>query len=53
MTKSESKNLPHFRSRDELVKFFDTYDLGEYWTEMPEALFEVDINGGNTHLFDR
>ncbi|MCK4736517.1 MAG: hypothetical protein KAT65_28955 [Methanophagales archaeon] len=38
MTKSESKNLPHFRSLDELVTFFDTYDLGEYGTEMPKAL---------------
>jgi len=43
MTKSKSKNLPRFRSLDELVKFFDTRDLGEYWTEMPEAHFVVDI----------
>jgi len=28
---------------NELVKFFDTHDPGEYWTEMPEAYFEVDI----------
>ena len=53
MTKTKSKNLPRFRSFDELVKFFDTHELGEYWTEMLEALFEVDINGGKTHLFDR
>ena len=50
MTKSKSKNLPRFRSIDELVKFFDTHDLGEYWTEMPEAHFEVDIQR-KTHLF--
>ncbi|MCK4735746.1 MAG: hypothetical protein KAT65_25050 [Methanophagales archaeon] len=51
MTKGESKNLPRFRSLDELVKFFDTHDLDEYWTEMPEAHFEVDINGGKTTSF--
>ena len=50
MTKSKSENLPRFGSLDELVKFFDTQDLGEYWTEMPEAHFEVDIKR-KTHLF--
>ena len=35
---------------DELVKFFDIHYLGEYWTEMPEAHFEVDIKR-KTHLF--
>ncbi len=50
MTKSKSENLPRFGSLDELVKFFDTHDLGEYWTEMPEAHFEVDIKR-KTHLF--
>jgi hypothetical protein len=50
MTKSKLKNLPRFGSLDELVKFFETHDLGEYWTEMPEAHFEVDIKR-KTHLF--
>jgi len=50
MTKSKPKNLPRFGSLDELVKFFETHDLGEYWTEMPEAHFEVDIKR-KTHLF--
>jgi len=50
MAKSKPKTLPHFRSLDELVKFFDTHDLGEYWDEMPEAHFEVDIKR-RTHLF--
>ncbi|HHT9155174.1 MAG TPA: hypothetical protein ACFYD5_05100 [Candidatus Tripitaka sp. YC43] len=44
MEKSKSRTLPHFRSLDELVKFFDTHDLGEYWEEMPKAHFEVDIS---------
>ena len=43
MTKSKSENLSRFGPLDELVKFFDMHDLGEYWTEMPEAYFEVDI----------
>jgi hypothetical protein len=50
MTKTKSENLPRFRSFDELVKFFDTHDLGEYWTEMPEAHFGVDIKR-KAHLF--
>jgi len=50
MTKSKSENLPRFGSLDELVKFFDTHDLGEYWAEMSEAHFEVDIKR-KTHLF--
>lgn len=50
MAKSKPKTLPHLRSLDELVKFFDTHDLGEYWDEMPEAHFEVDIKR-RTHLF--
>jgi hypothetical protein len=50
MAKSKPKTRPHFRSLDELVKFFDTHDLGEYWDEMPEVHFEVDIKR-RTHLF--
>ncbi|MGQ9630092.1 MAG: hypothetical protein ACUVXI_07215 [bacterium] len=38
-----AKNLPHFGSLDELVEFFDSHDLGEYWDQMPEVDFEVDI----------
>jgi hypothetical protein len=50
MEKSKSKTLPRFRSLDELVKFFDTHDLGEYWEEMTEVHFEVDIKR-RIHLF--
>ena len=35
---------------DELVEFFDSHDLGEYWDQMPEATFKVDIQR-KTHLF--
>jgi hypothetical protein len=49
MAKSKPKKLPSFDSLDELVKFFDTHDLGEYWDSMPEAHFNVDIKR-RTHL---
>ncbi|MGH7598709.1 MAG: CopG family antitoxin [bacterium] len=50
MAKSKSKRLPRFSSLDELVEFFDTHDMGEYWDEMPEAHFEIDIKK-RKHLF--
>ena len=43
MPRSKPRSLPHFESIDALVRFFDTHDLGEYWDEMPEAFFDVDI----------
>lgn len=43
MKKSENKVLPHFSSLDELVCFFDSHDMGEFYEQMPEAEFEVDI----------
>ena len=50
MPKSKSKTLPDFKSLNELVEFFDTNDLGEYWDAMPESNFEVDLKK-KTHLF--
>ena len=35
---------------DELVEFFETHDLGEYWDQLPEAHFDVDIRR-RTHIF--
>lgn len=43
MVKSKSKKPPQFRSLDQLVEFFDTHDMGDYWDEMPEAHFDVNI----------
>jgi hypothetical protein len=43
MAESDSKKLPQFNSNQELVEFFDTHDLGEYESELPEAHFDVDI----------
>ena len=41
MKRNRSKNLPTFRSVDELVAFFETHDMGEYWGKLPTAEFEV------------
>jgi hypothetical protein len=35
--------LPKFQSVEELVEFFDSHDLGEFWADLPEAQFEVDL----------
>ncbi len=40
---SKSKSLPPFDSLDDLVEFFETHDLGDYWEELPAAEFEVDL----------
>jgi hypothetical protein len=50
MQKSKYKALPDFKSLNELVEFFDTNVLGEYWDAMPESNFEVDLKK-KTHLF--
>jgi hypothetical protein len=43
MAGSKSKAPPKFESLDELVKFFDTHDMGEYWDQMQEADFDIEI----------
>ena len=43
MNENNSTILPRFDSVQELVEFFDTHDMGDYWDRMPEAHFEVDI----------
>lgn len=43
MAGSKSKALPQFESITELVDFFDTHDLGDYWDNLPEAQFDIDI----------
>jgi hypothetical protein len=42
--------LPQFSSLDKLVEFFETHDMGEYWENLPEVHFEVDIQR-RSHLF--
>jgi hypothetical protein len=42
MSGNRSKNLPSFSSTDELVAFFETHDMGDYWEHLPKA--EVRVN---------
>jgi hypothetical protein len=42
--------LPKFDSLDKLVQYFDTHDMGNYWQDLPEAHFEIDIKT-RTHVF--
>jgi CopG antitoxin of type II toxin-antitoxin system len=48
MAGNRSKNLPSFRSVDELVAFFESHDMGEYWEQLPEAEVEVSLASSNT-----
>lgn len=43
MAGNKSKNLPSFRSVDELVAFFESHDMGDYWKQLPEAEVEVSL----------
>jgi len=43
MAESEMKHLPHFDSLDEMVEFFDTQDMGDYFDQMPEVEMEIDL----------
>ncbi len=43
MVRNNAKSIPKFSSLDKLVGFFETHDLGEYWDQLPEAHFDIDI----------
>ncbi len=43
MEKNKAKALPRSKSVKELVEFFDTHDMGDYWEKMPKAHFDVNI----------
>jgi hypothetical protein len=43
MAENKSKNLPPFRSSDELVAFFESHDMGEYWEQLPKAEIEISL----------
>jgi len=49
MERNRSKTLPRSKSLPELVRFFETHDMGEYWDQMPEAHFDIAIKR-KTHL---
>ncbi len=44
MAKNKPKKLPRFESFDNLVEFFETNETSEYWDEMPEVFFDIDIS---------
>ena len=37
------KKLPRFRSREEIVRFFETHSVAPYWEQMeePDVVFEL------------
>ena len=43
MEKNKAKTLPRSKSVKELVDFFETHDMGDYWEKMPKAHFDVTI----------
>lgn len=43
MPQSKSRRLSSFGSIDELVRFFDTHDMGKYFSQMPDAKFDIAI----------
>jgi CopG antitoxin of type II toxin-antitoxin system len=43
MAANKKDVLPPTDSLAELVEFFETHDMGEYWDQMPEADFDIDI----------
>jgi hypothetical protein len=47
---AKTKKLPEFKSLDDLVEFFDSKDLGDFWEDLPEAKFDVNIKS-KKHLF--
>ena len=38
-----SNSLPQHASVDELTEFFDSHDMGDYFEQMPEVEFTVDL----------
>jgi hypothetical protein len=50
MGRNRAQSIPKFTSLDELVEFFESHDMGEYWDEMPEAHFDINIER-KTHVF--
>ena len=47
MTGNKSKNIRSFRSVDELVVFFDSHDMGDFWDQLPEAEVQVRLTRRN------
>ena len=43
MAANKKNDLPPTGSLADLVEFFETHDMGEYWDQMPEASLDIDI----------
>ena len=43
MEKNKVKTLPRSKSVKELVGFFETHDMGDYWEKLPKAHIDVNI----------
>ena len=43
MAKSKPAGVSSIDSLDALVKFFDSHDMGEYWDQLSEEHFDVNI----------
>ena len=50
MAASKRGQMPKLESVGKLTEFFETQDMGDYWDELPETHFEVDIQK-HTHVF--
>ena len=49
MARNKSQALPIPKKINNLIEFFETHDMGEYWEQFPEAHFEIGIKK-RTHL---
>ncbi len=47
-SKAREHRLP--KKLDDLVEFFETHDMGDYWDQMPEAQFEIDVKRKTTQV---
>jgi hypothetical protein len=43
MGKNKTKTMPRSKSVEELVDFFETHDMGDFWGKMRKAHFDVSI----------
>ena len=49
MARSKPQEVPLPKKLDDLVEFFETHDMGDYWDRMSDAHLEIDIKK-RTHL---
>jgi hypothetical protein len=43
MRNNRSQSLTKFASLSELIRFFDSHDMSDYWDRLAEADFEINI----------